>query len=58
MTARILDGKRIADSLLDDLRKLTGGWPAEAVDGPWTPLALTSDEATRLFRQLDLRLAG
>ena len=45
-------------SLLDDLRKLTGGWPAEAVNGPWTPLALTPDEAMRLFRQLDLRLAG
>ncbi len=45
-------------SLLDDLRKLSGGWPTEVVDGPWTPLALTSDEAARLFRQLDLRLAG
>ena len=43
---------------LDDLRKLSGGWPAEVVDGPWTPLALTADEAARLFRQLDLRLAG
>lgn len=45
-------------SLLDDLRRLTGGWPAETVNGPWTPLALTPDEAMRLFRQLDLRLAG
>lgn len=45
-------------SLLDDLRRLTGGWPSEQINGPWTPLALTSDEAMRLFRQLDLRLAG
>lgn len=45
-------------SLLDDLRKLTGGWPAEKVNGPWTPLALSQQDAMRLFRQLDLRLAG
>lgn len=43
-------------SLLDDLRKLTGGWPSEVVNGPWTPLALTPDESMRLFRQMDLRL--
>lgn len=45
-------------SLLEEMRKLTGGWPAEAVNGPWTPIALTQDDALRLFRQLDLRLAG
>ena len=43
-------------SLLDDLRKLTGGWSSEVVNGPWTPLALTPDESMRLFRQMDLRL--
>ena len=45
-------------SLLEEMRKLTGGWPSEAVNGPWTPLALTQEEALRLFRQLDIRLAG
>lgn len=38
-------------SMLDPLRKMTGGWSGEAANGPWTPHAISAEDAARLFRK-------
>ena len=45
-------------SMLDSLRKMTGGWTGETAHGPWTPHAVSAADAARLFRRYEQRAGG